>query len=85
MKEKEFLKNYFKDFSNLIKFDDQVIEKLLLTKKIFLDTPVIGRSELKKTKTKGPLLIEEYDSVTVVPPNCKVSLDSEENIHINIS
>ena len=38
MKEKEFLKNYFKDFSNLIKFDDQVIEKLLLTKKIFLDT-----------------------------------------------
>ena len=59
--------------------------KCFFGKKIFLDTPVIGRSELKKTKTKGPLLIEEYDSVTVVPPNCKVSLDSEENIHINIS
>ena len=59
--------------------------KCFFGKKSFLDTPVIGRSELKKTKTKGPLLIEEYDSVTVVPPNCKVSLDSEENIHINIS
>ena len=43
MKEKEFLKNYFKDFSNLIKFDDQVIEKLLLTKKIFLDTNQDGK------------------------------------------
>ena len=51
----------------------------------FVDTPVIERSELRKTKTKGPLLIEEYDSVTVVPPNCKVSLDSEDNIHINIT
>ena len=59
--------------------------KCFFGKKIFLDTPVIGRSELKKTKTNGPLLIEEYDSVTVVPPNCKVSLDSEDNIHINIT
>jgi len=33
-------------------------------------TPVIDRSELDMRGRPGPLLIEEYDSVTVVPPGC---------------
>jgi len=47
-------------------------------------TPIINRNDLKNTKSKGPLLIEEYDSVTVVPPNCKVNLDYDKNIHIDV-
>ena len=82
-KEKYLYKDLEEKYDNAVKNKND--RKCFFGKKIFLDTPVIGRSELKKTKTKGPLLIEEYDSVTVVPPNCKVSLDSEENIHINIS
>ena len=36
------------------------------------------------TEKKTISLIEEYDSVTVVPPNCKVNLDYDKNIHIDV-
>ena len=58
--------------------------KCFFEKKQFFETPIISRGELKNTKSKGPFLIEEYDSVTVVPPNCLVNLDSENNIHIEV-
>ena len=43
-------------------------------------TPVIGRSELAGSTLAGPLIVEEYDSTTVVPPGYRASLDEWTNI-----
>ena len=45
-----------------------------------IDTPVISRHDLGKEGTTGPLLIDEYDSTIVVPPDYRGFLDSEGNI-----
>ena len=46
-----------------------------------LDTPVIRRSDLLKT-TKGPVLVDEYDSTIVVPPSMSVCQDNQGNLVI---
>lgn len=38
-----------------------------------LETPVIARDELDAAPRPGPLLVEEYDTVVVVPPGCTAS------------
>jgi N-methylhydantoinase A len=38
-----------------------------------LETPVIARDELDATARPGPRLVEEYDTVVVVPPGCTAS------------
>tara|TARA_B100000579_G_C22585322_1_gene735460 strand:- start:93 stop:686 length:594 start_codon:yes stop_codon:yes gene_type:complete len=43
MKEKEFLQNYFNNFNNLTKFNDETINKLVTTKKVFLETHQSGK------------------------------------------
>ena len=45
-----------------------------------IDTPVISRHDLGEGGTTGPLLIDEYDSTIVVPPDYRGYLDSEGNI-----
>ena len=45
-----------------------------------IDTPVISRHDLGGEGTTGPLLIDEYDSTIVVPPDYRGYLDSEGNI-----
>ena len=45
-----------------------------------IDTPVISRHGLKAEGTTGPLLIDEYDSTIVVPPDYRGYLDNEGNI-----
>ena len=45
-----------------------------------IDTPVISRHNLGEEGTTGPLLIDEYDSTIVVPPDYRGHLDSEGNI-----
>ena len=45
-----------------------------------IDTPVISRQDLGEKGTTGPLLIDEYDSTIVVPPDYRGHLDSEGNI-----
>ena len=48
-----------------------------------LDVPVISRSALLDSPPRqGPLIVEEYDSTCVVPPGCRVTLDSLGNIDI---
>jgi len=49
-----------------------------------INTPVIRRDDLTQTPVNGPLLIDEYDSTTVIPPNCTAHLDSMSNIRIKI-
>jgi len=51
----------------------------------WLDTQVIPRDALKTDSRVGPVIVEEYNSTTVVPPGMVVSLDSWDNIIINVS
>jgi N-methylhydantoinase A len=48
------------------------------------DTPVISRWDLSAKASKGPFLIDEYDTTTVVPPDCLASLDGNGNIYIKL-
>jgi N-methylhydantoinase A len=48
------------------------------------DTPVTGRAALTAGPTSGPMIIEEYEGTTVVPPDCTAELDSQNNIIIRV-
>src|SRR5258705_188335 len=45
-------------------------------------TPVITRAALDATARPGPLLLDEYDATTLVPPGCAARLDAHGNIVI---
>jgi N-methylhydantoinase A len=45
-------------------------------------TPVLGRGDLDATPRQGPLLIDEYDATTLVPPRATARLDEHGNIRI---
>ncbi len=44
------------------------------------DTPVLSRPSLQGRSEPGPLVIEEYDSTTVVPPTWAATVDDASNI-----
>ena len=46
----------------------------------WIETPVADRVYLEKGKSAGPLVIEEYDSTTIVPPGWQASLGQLKNI-----
>ncbi|MFZ1992590.1 MAG: hydantoinase/oxoprolinase family protein [Solirubrobacteraceae bacterium] len=48
-----------------------------------LDTPVLERGELTRAPRRGPLIIQEYDATTVVPPGWSASLDDHANIALS--
>jgi len=48
-----------------------------------LGTPVIGRQDLDATARLGPLLVDEYDATTLVPPGGSAHLDAHGNIVIH--
>ena len=45
-----------------------------------IETPVIARKDLSGGPLEGPLVIEEYDATTVVPPGWTATLDAWGNI-----
>ncbi len=45
-------------------------------------TRVIGRGDLDGNARPGPLLVEEYDATTLIPPGCSTRLDTWGNIVI---
>lgn len=47
-------------------------------------TPVLGRIDLTSPR-QGPVIIDEYDSTTVVPPGCTAELDEQGNIVIHVT
>jgi N-methylhydantoinase A len=49
-----------------------------------VETPVIGRGELGSRPRSGPLIVEEYDATTVVPPGCTAQLDGWGNIVVEV-
>ena len=48
------------------------------------ETEVIDRPSLPASPTAGPLIIEEYDATTVIPPGCSACLDEFNNIVIDV-
>ena len=46
-------------------------------------TPITTRPSLPRQPAPGPLLIEEYDSTTVVPPNWTANTDNANNLILN--
>ncbi len=46
----------------------------------WLETPVLGRTDLATGTQEGPMIVEEYDSTTAVPPRWRASLDPMKNI-----
>lgn len=49
-----------------------------------VNTPVIRRQDLSPTPRPGPLIVEEYEGTTVVPPAATAALDALENIVITL-
>jgi N-methylhydantoinase A len=49
-----------------------------------IDTPVIERWDLSRTPRPGPLIVEEYEGTTVVPPQASVKRDALDNIVITL-
>src|SRR5262249_25566810 len=47
-----------------------------------LETVVISRGDVGHTARKGPLIVEEYDATTVVPPGWSIHRDSRDNLLI---
>jgi N-methylhydantoinase A len=45
---------------------------------------VLERGGLAATPRPGPLIVEEYDATTVVPPGCTAALDGDGNIVLEI-
>lgn len=48
----------------------------------YVDTAVIERGHLLEGARKGPVIVEEYDATTVVPPGWAARLDAQSNIII---
>lgn len=48
----------------------------------WIDTPILQRAALVGAPQQGPLIVEEYDATTVVPPGAAASLDAWGNIVI---
>ncbi len=74
---------------NSIKFISVPRERQNKIRKVFfisenawIDTPVIDRLDLGNDVNPGPLIIEEYDSTTAVPPGWQTSLDEMKNISL---
>jgi N-methylhydantoinase A len=49
-----------------------------------LRTPVLRRGDLRGEPRDGPLIVEEYDATTVVPPGCTAQLGEAGDILIDV-
>jgi N-methylhydantoinase A len=47
-----------------------------------LATPVLARADLGSVARPGPLLVDEYDATTLIPPGATARLDAHGNILI---
>ncbi len=49
-----------------------------------LETPIRSRESLSNQEETGPMIIEEYDSTIVIPPECRVRRDEWQNVIITL-
>src|SRR5262249_40557418 len=47
-----------------------------------LETPIVQRGNVEVTTREGPLIVEEYDATTLVPPGWRVRRDGRDNMLI---
>jgi N-methylhydantoinase A len=45
-----------------------------------VDTPVIAREAIGEAPTRGPLIVESYDSTIAVPPDATIARDAFGNL-----
>jgi N-methylhydantoinase A len=45
-----------------------------------VEVPVVSRGSLTSKGTKGPMIIEEYDTTIVAPPGCSARRDDAWNV-----
>ena len=50
----------------------------------WVETPILRRSDLASGKT-GPLIVEEYDATSLIPPGASAELDAGGNIVVELS
>ena len=50
----------------------------------WVETPVLSRHHLERSPESGPLIVEDYDATTLVPPDVRVRLDEWRNIVIDL-
>ena len=50
----------------------------------WVQTRILGRPDMGESQEAGPLIVEDYDSTTLVPPGSCASLDSLGNILISV-
>jgi N-methylhydantoinase A len=50
-----------------------------------LPTPVVARGQVGPEPWPGPLIVEEYDATSVIPPGCSISRDARNNLLITVS
>ena len=48
-------------------------------------TPVVERAALGENAQHGPLVVQEYDTSVVVPPDCTAALDAQHNIVMEVA
>ncbi|HEX3350625.1 MAG TPA: hydantoinase/oxoprolinase family protein [Acetobacteraceae bacterium] len=49
------------------------------------ETPVVHRRNLDTQAAAGPIIIEEYEGTTIVPPDARVRLDAQDDIVIELA
>lgn len=50
----------------------------------FIDTPVVNRQALGVSWDAGPLIVEEYEGTTIIPPDARARIDDWSNILIEL-
>ena len=50
----------------------------------WVETPVLSRRHLEGSPESGPIIVEDYDATTLVPPDVRVQLDQWRNIVIDL-
>ncbi len=50
-----------------------------------ISTPVVTRAALRGGEHPGPLIVEEYDATTVIPPRCTARVDEWDNIAVAVA
>lgn len=50
----------------------------------WVETAILDRGHLTTSDRAGPLVIEEYEGTTIVPPDCRVRLDRSHNIILTL-
>jgi N-methylhydantoinase A len=46
---------------------------------------VLGRANVTTEPLRGPVIVEEYDATTIVPPTCAVWRDTSDNLVIEVN